>query len=126
MAIGGERAQPTMPVIGYSTPECLRSTRIHCAHFSLGFEESGFVEGENVAIDYRWGENQTARLPALAANLCATRQRDCHEQQSRSDRYREGDRDNPYDLIVADDLVKLGRVTSLARRAEKQRGTIFS
>ena len=37
--------------------------------FHRGLKESGFVEGENVAIIYRWGEGQTERLPELAADL---------------------------------------------------------
>jgi hypothetical protein len=61
--------QPAMPVIGYldsTTPEgfsgYLRALR-------QGLNESGYVEGENFAIEYRWAENQIDRLPALAADL---------------------------------------------------------
>jgi ABC-type uncharacterized transport system substrate-binding protein len=67
------RAQQSMPVIGYlnsATPEgfsdYLRALR-------QGLKESGYVEGENVAIEYRWAENQSDRLPALAADLVRRR-----------------------------------------------------
>jgi len=67
------RAQQTMPVIGLldsRTPEAFpmgqRSLR-------QGLKEAGFVEGENVTIEYRWGENRTERLPDLAADLVRRR-----------------------------------------------------
>ena len=65
--------QPAMPVVGYlssATPEgfsgYLRALR-------QGLKESGYVEGENLAIEYRWAENQIDRLPALAADLVRRR-----------------------------------------------------
>jgi ABC-type uncharacterized transport system substrate-binding protein len=61
--------QPAMPVIGYLDvapsgrfPQLVRS-------FHQGLSETGYVEGRNVAIEYRWAENQVDRLPALAADL---------------------------------------------------------
>lgn len=62
---------PAMPVIGYLCPEspALFASRLKAFHEGLG--GSGFFEGRNVAIDYRWAEGQYARLPALAAELVA-------------------------------------------------------
>jgi ABC-type uncharacterized transport system substrate-binding protein len=65
-------AQKTaMPVIGYLCPESpeLFASRLKAFHTGLG--ESGYVEGRNVAIDYRWAEGQYDRLPALATDLVA-------------------------------------------------------
>ena len=61
--------QPAMPVIGF-----LRSTSLaDAAHlvtaFRQGLKEAGFIEGQNVAIEYRSAEDQTHRLPALVADL---------------------------------------------------------
>ena len=67
--------QPAMPVIGLLSG----STPVGRAHlltaFLRGLRESGYVEGENVAIEYRWAENQFDRLPALAAELVRRRSR---------------------------------------------------
>jgi len=62
--------QPAMPVVvGYlyvATPEAHAS---RLAAFRKGLSETGYVEGRNVAIEYRWAHNDTARLPGLVADL---------------------------------------------------------
>src|SRR5947207_8174952 len=61
--------QQPMPVIGFlggSTPENAAFT---LAAFREGLKDTGFVEGRNVAIEYRWAESRYERLPALAADL---------------------------------------------------------
>src|SRR6516225_5920247 len=59
--------QPAMPVIGFLNATWPDAYRLHAFH--QGLRDAGFVEGENVAIEYRWAENQMDRLPALAAEL---------------------------------------------------------
>src|SRR5476651_825925 len=61
--------QPSMPVIGFlhSGSPNLYADRLRT--FRQGLKEAGYVDGENVAIEYRWAENQYDRLPALAADL---------------------------------------------------------
>jgi putative ABC transport system substrate-binding protein len=63
--------QSTMPVIGFLTSESPDSTSY--AHsltaFRLGLSENGYIEGQNVAFEYRWAESQYDRLPALADEL---------------------------------------------------------
>jgi putative ABC transport system substrate-binding protein len=63
--------QPAMPVIGMLVSGPPRDTYADDWMRALrqGLKEGGFVEGENVSIDYRWAENQLDRLPALAAEL---------------------------------------------------------
>jgi putative ABC transport system substrate-binding protein len=61
--------QPTMPVIGFlhhTSPELAASLR---TAFARGLMEAGFIEGQNVRIEYRWAENHFERLPELAADL---------------------------------------------------------
>ena len=67
------RAQPAMPVIGFLEPTSLDGLAEPLRVFRQGLKEAGFVEGENVAVEYRWAENQPDRLPSLAAELVARR-----------------------------------------------------
>jgi putative ABC transport system substrate-binding protein len=63
------RAQQPMPVIGYlgsETPELFAS---RVSDFRAGLHSTGYVEGHNVRIDYRWAEGHNDRLPMLAADL---------------------------------------------------------
>src|SRR2546426_9120257 len=61
--------QPAMPVIGYVNSGTLAANTNNVAAFRQSLKEAGFVEGQNVAIEFRWGENQFDRLPALLADL---------------------------------------------------------
>jgi len=61
--------QPTMPVIGLLDQRSPDELADRLRGFRQGLRDSGFVEGQNVAIDYRWAEGQYDRLPALAADL---------------------------------------------------------
>jgi putative ABC transport system substrate-binding protein len=61
--------QPTMPVIGFLSAQSLEGAMGHMRGFRRGLKETGYVEGENAAIVYRFAENQLDRLPALAADL---------------------------------------------------------
>ena len=62
--------QPAVPVIGYlGTQSADDDYKIEIPAFLQGLKEAGFVKGQNVAIEYRWAENQYDRLPALAADL---------------------------------------------------------
>jgi putative ABC transport system substrate-binding protein len=64
------RAQkPAMPVIGVLESGNAASPTYPTAAFHAGLKESGFVEGQNVTIEYRMAETQYDRLPALMADL---------------------------------------------------------
>ena len=61
--------QPVMPVVGFLHPASAHAAGDQLRAFYLGLKETGFVDGENVAIEYRWAEGQFERLPELAAEL---------------------------------------------------------
>jgi putative ABC transport system substrate-binding protein len=64
------RAQPaSMPVIGFLHSASLEPNAKRLAGFRKGLREAGFIEGRNVAIEFRWAGGQNARLPELAADL---------------------------------------------------------
>jgi putative ABC transport system substrate-binding protein len=66
--------QATMPVVGYLSPGTLEPAgAIQAAAFRRGLGEVGYVEGRNVAIEYRWGQNDNAGLSELAADLVRRR-----------------------------------------------------
>ena len=61
--------QPAMPVVGYLNSQSPTTFAHLAAAFRQGLKDTGFVEGDNVTIAYRWAENQIDRLPALATEL---------------------------------------------------------
>ena len=61
--------QPAMPVIGFLRNTAATGSKPIVTAFFQGLKEAGFVDGQSVAIEYRWADNQNDRLPALAADL---------------------------------------------------------
>src|SRR5262249_18914816 len=61
--------QPAMPVIGYLDATTAVDSVYRVSAFRDGLKEAGFIDGHNVAIDFRSAENKFDRLPALAADL---------------------------------------------------------
>jgi len=61
--------QKAMPVIAFLSPASQFGLGPFTAAFRRGLSEAGYVEGENLAIEYRWAENNYERLPSLAADL---------------------------------------------------------
>jgi ABC-type uncharacterized transport system substrate-binding protein len=61
--------QPAMPVVGFLRVSSLADSIHLVAAFRQGLKEAGFIEGQNVNVEYRWAEGQSDRLPALAADL---------------------------------------------------------
>jgi putative tryptophan/tyrosine transport system substrate-binding protein len=65
--------QPAMPVIGFLSSQSAVDSKIVRFAALQGLKETGYVEGQNVAVEYRYAENQYDRLPPLAADLVRRR-----------------------------------------------------
>src|SRR5262245_20980903 len=108
--------QPAMPVIGFLFTTSPDTNRDRLRAFQRGLKESGFVEGENVAIAYRSAEGQYDRMPALAADLvrrqvgviCATGEASASAAKAATTTI-------PVVFLVAADPVNLGLVASISR-----------
>jgi putative ABC transport system substrate-binding protein len=62
-----------MPVIGFLHPASPKTAVSLLAAFHQGLKETGYVEGQNVAVEYRWADGRYDRLPALAADHVSRR-----------------------------------------------------
>src|SRR5215216_3111481 len=65
--------QPAMPVIGFLDLRSPDAMADRLRAFRQGLKDTGYVEGENVVVEYRWAENRLDRLPDLAADLVRRR-----------------------------------------------------
>src|SRR5262245_2081793 len=67
--VAARAQQPVMPVIGYLGSGSATASASFVAALRLGWSETGWVDGRNVAIEFRWADDQYDRLPGLAADL---------------------------------------------------------
>jgi ABC-type uncharacterized transport system substrate-binding protein len=109
--------QPTMPVIGFLSGLSPDGMTERLRAFRQGLKETGFVDGENVATEYRWAEGQFDRLPALAAELVRRQVAVIYATGGASSAFaaKAATTTIPIVFLAPEDPARLGLVASLAR-----------
>jgi putative tryptophan/tyrosine transport system substrate-binding protein len=118
--------QAAMPVVGFLNTQSLGEFTEPLRGFRQGLKENGYVEGENVAIEYRWAENQLDRLPVFASELARRRVSVIAAISPPSISAAKAVTTTiPIVFLVGEDPVKLGFLTSLARPGGNLTGVNF-
>jgi putative ABC transport system substrate-binding protein len=119
--------QKAMPVIGYLAIATPAANALLLPAFLRGLGETGYVEGQNVVIEYRWAEDRYDRLPALAADLVAGKVDVIVSTGGITGALaaKSASATIPIVFITGDDPVKRGLITSLARPGGNLTGVSF-
>ena len=123
--LGAHAQQPTMPVVGFFRSTPAKPFTHILAAFRQGLTETGFIEGQNVTIEQRWGDNQLDQLPALAADLVRRQPAVIVGNSPAVEATRSAAATIPIVFVIGGDPVAQGLVTSLSRPGGNLTGVTF-
>jgi len=118
--------QPALPVIGFLRTAAAASSTHLVSAFRQGLGEAGFVEGQNVAVEYRWAEDQHDRLPGMAADLVRRRVAAIVTNGIAVPAVKAATAAIPVIFLTGYDPVRTGFVTSLSRPGGNVTGVVFT
>src|SRR5215471_3220329 len=118
--------QPAMPVIGFLSSASPGPYRPFLSAYHGGLKESGYIEGHNVAMEYRWAQGEYARLPTMADDLIRVRVSVIAAAGTPAALAAHAATTSmPIAFVVVDDPAKLGLVNSLSRPGGNATGVNF-
>jgi putative tryptophan/tyrosine transport system substrate-binding protein len=120
------RAQPNIPVIGFLRVSSLADSINLVAAFQGGLKEVGFIEGQNVVVEYRWAEGRNDRLPALAADLVHRQAAVIVGHSIAVQAARAASTTTPIIFVIGADPVRTGLVANLNRPGGNVTGVTFT
>jgi putative ABC transport system substrate-binding protein len=117
LPLAARAQQPAVPVIGFLHSASLEPNAKRLAGFRRGLRQAGYIEGQNVAIEFRWAAGQNARLPELAAELIAKPVNVIATLSSTpaTRAAKAATNSIPIVFLIAEDPVELGLVASINR-----------
>jgi putative ABC transport system substrate-binding protein len=118
--------QPAMPVIGFLDATTAVETVYRVSAFRDGLKEAGFIDGHNVAIEFRWAENKLDRLPELAAGLVNRQVAVIVGPITAMRMARAASSSTPIVFVSGGDPIAIGLVTNLSRPGGNITGVSFA
>ena len=118
--------QPALPVVGFLRVTSLADSVQLVTAFQLGLKQAGFVDGENVTIEYRWGEGRDDRLAALAADLVHRRAAVIVGHSTAALAAKAATSKAAILFVIGNDPVRIGLVTNLNQPGGNVTGIMFT
>ena len=124
--VAARAQQPVMPVIGFLRSTAAAGSAHLVSAFRQGLKETGFVEGQNVGIDYRWADDQDDKLKGMAADLVRRRVAVIVGNTPSTRAAKAATATVPIVFVMGSDPVRAGLVASINRPGGNVTGVVFT